>query len=52
MASIFLDVAKAPEALKKQISTLYASGPDPDKARDSIHAAFRWSAGPSGWRAS
>ncbi|WP_406474393.1 ABC transporter permease [Streptomyces platensis] len=40
-ASIFLDVAKAPKALQKQITTLYASGPDPDKARDSIRTAFR-----------
>lgn len=40
-ASIFLDVAKAPKPLQKQITTLYASGPDPDKARDSIRAAFR-----------
>ncbi|MFD7665845.1 ABC transporter permease [Streptomyces sp. NPDC059788] len=40
-ASIFLDVAKAPEALRKQITTLYASGPDPEKARASIKSAFR-----------
>ncbi|MFI9051569.1 ABC transporter permease [Streptomyces sp. NPDC053427] len=40
-ASIFLDVAKAPRSLQKQITTLYASGPDPDAARDSIRAAFR-----------
>ncbi|MFJ9419647.1 ABC transporter permease [Streptomyces sp. NPDC101227] len=40
-ASIFLDVAKAPKSLQKQITTLYASGPDPDKARDSIRVAFR-----------
>lgn len=39
-ASIFLDVAKAPASLRKQITTLYASGPDPDKARESIRAAF------------
>ncbi|OKI01298.1 hypothetical protein A6A06_21130 [Streptomyces sp. CB02923] len=40
-ASIFLDVAKAPASLRKQITTLYASGPDPAKARASIQAAFR-----------
>ncbi|MFF3763897.1 ABC transporter permease [Streptomyces sp. NPDC001922] len=40
-ASIFLDVAKAPEALRKQITLLYASGADPDAARESIEAAFR-----------
>ncbi|MFJ3955018.1 ABC transporter permease [Streptomyces libani] len=40
-ASIFLDVSKAPGSLRKQITTLYASGPDPDTARDSIQAAFR-----------
>ncbi|MFD0169455.1 ABC transporter permease [Streptomyces decoyicus] len=39
-ASIFLDVAKAPASLRNQITTLYASGPDPDKARESIRAAF------------
>lgn len=40
-ASIFLDVSKAPGALRKQITTLYASGPDPETARDSIRVAFR-----------
>ncbi|MEV6424317.1 ABC transporter permease [Streptomyces sp. NPDC051662] len=40
-ASIFLDVAKAPQALRKQITLLYASGADPDKARESIETAFR-----------
>ncbi|WP_030023456.1 ABC transporter permease [Streptomyces monomycini] len=40
-ASIFLNVADAPESLRRQITTLYASGPDPDKARASITAAFR-----------
>ncbi|MET7937502.1 ABC transporter permease [Streptomyces sp. NPDC005322] len=40
-ASIFLDVTKAPETLRGQITTLYASGPDPDKARQSIEKAFR-----------
>lgn len=39
-ASIYLDVAKAPASLRKHITTLYASGPDPDTARDSIRAAF------------
>ncbi|MCI2422005.1 FtsX-like permease family protein [Saccharopolyspora sp. K220] len=40
-ASIFLDVAKAPESLRKQITTLYAAGPDPAEARRSIETAFR-----------
>ncbi|MFF4954573.1 ABC transporter permease [Streptomyces chattanoogensis] len=40
-ASIFLDVARAPEPLRKQITTLYASGPDPAQARRSIERAFR-----------
>ncbi|MGW1787368.1 ABC transporter permease [Streptomyces tubercidicus] len=40
-ASIFLDVSKAPASLRRQITTLYATGPDPDRARDGIRAAFR-----------
>ncbi|MEU7153018.1 ABC transporter permease [Streptomyces sp. NPDC045456] len=40
-ASIFLNVARVPEGLRKQITTLYASGPDPAKARASIKSAFR-----------
>ncbi|MEU5139295.1 ABC transporter permease [Streptomyces sp. NPDC021139] len=40
-ASIYLDAAKAPEALRRQITLLYASGSDPDKARAGIEAAFR-----------
>ncbi|MFJ2766811.1 ABC transporter permease [Streptomyces sp. NPDC087300] len=40
-ASIFLDAAKAPRALRDRISLLYASGADPDKARANIEAAFR-----------
>ncbi|UNO43305.1 ABC transporter permease [Streptomyces sp. MST-110588] len=40
-ASIFLDVARAPAALRKQITTLYATGPDPARARAGIEAAFR-----------
>lgn len=39
-AGIFLDVAEAPMSLKKRITVLYASGPDPDTARESIRAAF------------
>ncbi|MFG2092541.1 ABC transporter permease [Streptomyces sp. NPDC048612] len=39
-ASIFMDVSKAPPSLRKQITTLYASGPDPDAARENIRAAF------------
>jgi putative ABC transport system permease protein len=40
-ASIFVDVGRAPESLRKQITVLYASGPDPAEARRSIEAAFR-----------
>ncbi|MFF8399984.1 ABC transporter permease [Streptomyces sp. NPDC016172] len=40
-ASIYLDAAKAPEALRRQITLLYATGADPDKARTGIEAAFR-----------
>lgn len=40
-ASIFVDAAKAPQSLRNQISLLYASGSDADKARASIKAAFR-----------
>ncbi|MGA5561011.1 ABC transporter permease [Streptomyces platensis] len=40
-ASIFLDINKAPTSLRRQITALYATGPDPHRARDSIRAAFR-----------
>ncbi|MFE8957417.1 ABC transporter permease [Streptomyces iakyrus] len=40
-ASIYLDAAKAPEALRRQITLLYATGSDADKARAGIEAAFR-----------
>ncbi|MFE6739580.1 ABC transporter permease [Streptomyces tubercidicus] len=40
-ASIFMDVSKAPASLRRQITTLYAAGPDPDRAWDGIRAAFR-----------
>ncbi|MEV0704230.1 ABC transporter permease [Saccharopolyspora sp. NPDC050389] len=40
-ASIYLDVGRAPESLRKQITTLYVSGPDPAVARQSIEDAFR-----------
>ncbi|MGW5642183.1 ABC transporter permease [Saccharopolyspora sp. NPDC003752] len=40
-ASLFLDVGLAPESLRKQVTTVYASGPDPAAARQSIENAFR-----------
>jgi putative ABC transport system permease protein len=40
-ASIFFDVALAPEGLRRQISTIYATGHDPAQARRAIDDAFR-----------
>ncbi|MEU9113003.1 FtsX-like permease family protein [Streptomyces sp. NPDC048483] len=40
-ASVFVDAANAPGSLRKQITTIYASGPDPATARQNIETEFR-----------